>query len=155
LIAPFDRDPDRRAVTSWVDRDRPDQPGRLIRTVDLHEIRVDSVAVLSYGDYFQQYRQHPETKAVDPADGKPCHTWTRGLLQPQHVRASGVLRVGKESNRLASAEQPTDDPEEQVIEYPAPSHKCVGCDSLVGGRRRWCSEACRKRSKRRIAQPRA
>lgn len=152
LIAPFDRDPDRRAVTAWIDRDRPDQPGRLVRTVGLHEIREDTVAVLSYGDYFQQYRQHPESKATDPADGKPCHTWTRGLLQPQRVWATGVLRVGKESNRLASAEQP-DDPKEQVIEYPTPHRKCVGCDSLVESRRRWCSDACRKRTARRGANP--
>jgi hypothetical protein len=117
LIAPFERDPDRRAKMLWIDRDRPGQPGRLIRTDEVHEIRENSIAVLSYGDYFAQYRQHPEAKATDPADSKPCHTWTRGLLQPQHARATVLLRVGKESNRLADADQPADDPEEQVIEY--------------------------------------
>jgi hypothetical protein len=43
---------------------RPDQPGRQIRTIDVYEVRDDSTAVLSYGDYFEMYRQHPEGKAV-------------------------------------------------------------------------------------------
>lgn len=150
LIAAFERDPDRRAQTLWIDRDRPHRPGQLIRTTHLHEIREDSIAVLSYDHYFEQYRQHPEAKALDPADGKPCHTWTRGLLQPQHVCATGLLRVGKESNRLADSEHATDDPEEQVIEYPAHSRQCRGCDGLVSGRHRWCCEACRKRFARAL-----
>jgi hypothetical protein len=122
----------------------PERPGRRIRTSQPHELHDDSSVVLSYGDYFSQYRMHPETKATDPNDGKTCHTWTRGLLQPQHVRATGLLRVGKESNRLADTEQTVDDPEEQAIEYPMPSRRCRGCDTTVHGRRHWCSEACRK-----------
>jgi hypothetical protein len=46
----------------WLNR--PDQPGRQIRTVDVYEVRDDSTAVLSYGDYFEMYRQHPEGKAL-------------------------------------------------------------------------------------------
>jgi hypothetical protein len=106
LIGPFERDPARRLAMDWIDRDHPERPAGRIRTSEPHELHEDSAVVLSYGDYFEKYRLHPETKATDPTDGKTCHTWTRGLLHPQHVRATALLRVGKESNRLASTGQP-------------------------------------------------
>ena len=145
LVAPFERDPERREAMDWIDRDRPHESPRQIRTAGTYEIRPDSVAVLSYGDYFTDYRLHPEAKSLDPADRKPCHPWTRGLLEPQHIRAAKLLRIGKESNRLADTEQPTDEGE-LVIEYASSTQKCSGCEALVSGRRLWCSEACRKRA---------
>jgi hypothetical protein len=149
LIAPFERDPARRIAMDWIDRDHPERPGQRIRTSQPHALHGDSTVVLSYGDYFDQYRLHPETKATAPADGNTCHTWTRGLLLPQHVRATALLRVAKESNRLADSHQPAEDEHGQVIEYPRPSRKCRGCDAMVDGRRHWCSEACRKAHWRR------
>lgn len=151
LIAPFERDPERRRTSDWTDRDRPGAPTQRIRTDRPYEIRTDSTAVLSYADYFDNYRQHPETKAFDPADGQPCHTWTRGLLQPWHITASGLQRVGKESNRLADTHLQADE-EEQIIDYPAPTRTCRGCDAQVAGRRQWCSDACRKRAYRSTRQ---
>jgi hypothetical protein len=73
------------------------------------EYRAHSIQVLSYRDYFNQYRQHPESKAHDPTDGKRCHPWTRGQLQPWHITATERVRVGKESNRLTDTHQPVDD----------------------------------------------
>lgn len=96
-------------------------------------------------------RQHPESKALDPADGKRCHPWTRGQLEPWHIAATEQTGVGKESNRLTDTHQPTDDNDEQVIEYVAPTRKCRGCDATVSGRRQWCSDACRKRTGRSMA----
>ena len=148
LIAPFERDPVRRLRAHWIDRDNPDQPARQIHTAQTPQLRDGSLAVLSYRDYFDQYRRHPETKALDPTDGKSCHTWTRGLLQPWHVTATDVIRVGKESNRLTDTHGPTDNEDEQVIEYTAPVRQCRGCDRNVTGRRKWCSEGCRKRTVR-------
>ncbi len=134
LIAPFERDPATRLAAEWTDRDRPDQQGTQIRTHTQDEYLPGSTAVLSYGDYFDSYRKHPESKTLDPTDGKPCHTWTRGLLQPWHVRATVLRRVGKESNRLADTHLPADDETETVIEYPQPSRQCRGCDARVSGR---------------------
>lgn len=53
--------------------------------------------------------QDPELKAADPTDGQPCHTWTRGLLIPRHITATELLRVGKESNRLADTDLALDE----------------------------------------------
>jgi predicted nucleic acid-binding Zn ribbon protein len=148
LIAPFERDPVRRLQAHWIDRDQPEQPPRRIHTASTPEYRAGSVAVLSYRDYFNLYRRHPESKALDPSDGKPCHPWTRGALQPWHLTATETIRVGKESNRLTDTHQTVDDEDERAIEYPAPTRKCRGCDAPVNGRRQWCSERCRKRASR-------
>jgi hypothetical protein len=148
LIGPFERDPVKRLHANWIDRDQPDQPARRIHTATTPEHREGSIQVLSYRDYFNRYRQHPESKALDPTDGKRCHPWTRGQLQPWHITATEHVRVGKESNRLTDTHQSVDDVDEQVIEYPAPARKCRGCDIIVSGKRQWCSEACRKRTQR-------
>jgi hypothetical protein len=101
----------RRLTLGWLDRDRPDLPLRRVRTQDPHEIREDSIAVLSYGDYFDNYRIHPEAKTLDPTDGQPCHPWTRGLVDPWHITATGLTRIGKESNRLTDHPGWADDEE--------------------------------------------
>jgi hypothetical protein len=146
LIAPFERDPQRRAAMAWVDRDNSGTSQ--IRTSRTPDFIDGTTAVLSYRDYFEHYRQHPESKALDPTDTAACHPWTRGLLVPWSVRANDQRRVGKESNRLSDTQLPTEEPDEQVIEYPAATRRCRGCASLVPGRRRWCSERCRKRASR-------
>jgi hypothetical protein len=147
LIAPFERDPATRRVMPWIDRDHPDRPSRQIDTA-LYEIRDEHTTVLSYRDYFDNYRRHPEAKALDPTDKQPCHGWTRGLLQPRHITATELRRVGKESNRLSETELALDEADDAVIEYPAPTRKCRGCDERVTGRKQWHSEACRKRATR-------
>jgi hypothetical protein len=155
LIAPFERDPVRRLQADWTDRDRPNESSRRIHTALNPEYRSGSVAVLSYRDYFNQYRHHPEAKGLDPNDHKPCHPWTRGLLQPSKLTATQQIRVGKESNRIADPDQPIGEETDAVIEYPSPTRKCRGCDAQVSGRRQWCSEACRKKHSRRIPQGQA
>ncbi len=110
---------------NWIDRNCPNQPPRRIHTSQTPQLKPQSIAVLSYRDYFNQYRQHPESKALDPLDGKRCHPWTRGELQPWHITATEHTRVGKESNRLTDTRRPSDDEEEQVIEYaPGVRHDC-------------------------------
>jgi hypothetical protein len=151
LIAPFERDPVKRLHAAWIDRDHPEHHARQIHTSTNPEYRPGSTRVLSYRDYFNHYRHHPESKALDPTDGKRCHPWTRGQLHPWHVTATDFGRVGKEGKRLADIHQPVDDEDERVIEYPAPTHKCRGCETIVSGRTRWCTEACRKRHARQTA----
>lgn len=153
LIAPFERDPATRRALSWIDRDHPSDPPKTIHTAD-HEIRNGEIGVLSYRDYFTAYREHPERKTTDPSDEEPCHTWTRGLLQPRHITATELLRVGKESNRLADTDVSLDEEADAVIQYPTPTRKCRGCQELVLGRRQWCSEQCRKRASRAMARNR-
>jgi hypothetical protein len=131
-------------------------PAGFIHTALNLEYRPGRVAVLSYRDYFNQYRRHPEAKALDPKDQKPCHTWTKGLLRPWKLTAQeALIRVGKESNRIADPDQPINDQTDAVIEYPAHTRKCRGCDETVSGRRQWCSEACRKKHSRRTPQGRS
>jgi hypothetical protein len=73
--------------------------------------------VLSYRDYFNQYRNHPEAKMLGP-DGRPCHTWTRGQLAPRHVRSQVPLkRIGKDEAgeaELLEAVRRLNDAEEEV-----------------------------------------
>jgi hypothetical protein len=148
LIAPFETDPIKRIRAQWIDRDRPNKLPRQIHTSESVDYREGSIKVLSYRDYFARYRQHPEAKALDPTDGKRCHPWTRGELAPWDVRAAGLLRVGKESNRLTGTARPTFLEAERLIDYSPQERKCRACEAIVTGRREWCSEACRKRAAR-------
>jgi hypothetical protein len=148
LVAPFERDPVKRLQMPWIDRSDPQGGPVRIGVDDSPTIADSNIAVLSYGDYFEDYRLHPEAKMLAP-DGHPCHPWTRGLLRPRHVTPSKIVRIGKESNRLAETPLPVDLDHQAVVEYPEPK-ACAGCGTLVGGWRKWCSERCRKRAYRRV-----
>lgn len=149
LIAPFERDPTRRLLAMWIDRDRPSEPPSRVHTSTTAEHRDGSTAVLSYRDYFNQYRNHPEAKGLDPTNGTRCHPWTRGQLQPWSIAASDYVRVGKESTRLTHPQPKTHDEADEVIVYAQQGRSCLGCSTIVSGRRKWCSDACRKRQGRR------
>ena len=84
------------------------------------------------------------------SDGDRCHPRTRGFLQHHHVTATGLLRIGKESNPLLDPNDPT--PEEPTIEYRPRLCQRHDCNEPLNGRQdKWCSDACRKRSARRRA----
>jgi hypothetical protein len=153
LIAPFERDPAKRLEADWIDRADPRSGPRKIRVDPSRQIVDGTTAVLSFGDYFQEYRRHPELKSLGP-DREPCHTWTRGLLSPRHVEAAEPLtRIGKESNRLAETPLPAELDKEAFLEYPRP-RTCPGCGAEVSGRRKWCSDRCRKwASREHSAEP--
>jgi DNA adenine methylase len=59
---------------------------------------------MSYGDVLAEYETHPEPKSA-AADGTPCSRTTRGLLQRRPVRATSIVYIGKESNRLEEVEE--------------------------------------------------
>ena len=131
----------------WFDRHSPDTEPYRIRTGDPIDHIDDVIAVKSYRDYFDDYRLHREAKAADP-DGQPCHAWTRGLLQPRIIEATGLVRIGKEANRLTESPDLVLDKHDRAITYPEPG-TCDHCGlSLVGRQRRWCSDACRKQHRR-------
>lgn len=52
------------------------------------------------------------------------------------------------SDHLSETPMPAELDEKAVVEYPAP-RACPACGREVSGRRKWCSEACRKRAWRR------
>ncbi|HEU5215286.1 MAG TPA: hypothetical protein VFU30_07075 [Gaiellaceae bacterium] len=140
LIGPYSRDLDKLATQEWIDRGNPDRSYRL--NLDKpYEISDGTIGAQTIRDYYEAYRSHTDPKMLGP-DGERCHPWTRGLLQHHHVTATGLLRIGKESNPLLD---PNDlAPEEPTIEYRP--RLCVGCgDPLTGRQEKWCKEACRKR----------
>jgi hypothetical protein len=77
-------------------------------------------------------------------DRERCHPWTRGVLHHYTVIACDLVRIGKESNPLLAADDPV--PDDPAIEYRP--RVCPCCGEPVTGRRKWCGEACRKRSQR-------
>jgi hypothetical protein len=98
LVAPFDRDPE-----NWDEAEvfeRASRQNYRVQVGDPHVVRPGYVPLQTYGD-FEEFRSHPESKLAD-SDGKPCHPWSRGSLQPRHVRATALVRLGKESTRLTT-----------------------------------------------------
>jgi hypothetical protein len=143
LIGPYQRDLDELAAQEWIDRGNPDRSYRL-RLDKPYELSEDTIAAQTIRDYFESYRNHTDPKMLGP-DGERCHPWTRGLLLHHHVTATGLLRIGKESNPLLDPNDPT--PEEPTIEYRP--HICEHCGETLSGRQeRWCTDVCRKRASR-------
>ena len=144
LVAPFEKDPIVRMRRAWwFDRHQPKADAYRIRTTDPIDHSDGVIAVKSYRDYFDDNRLHREAKAADP-DGQPCHPWTRGLLQARIIEAAGLVRIGKEANRLTESPGLVLDDHDRAITYPEPG-TCDHCGlSLIGRQRRWCSDACRK-----------
>lgn len=61
----------------WIDRNAPDRGTTRIRTDPSNRLEPGSTAVLSYGDYFEEYRLHPEAKMLGPRRETlpPLDTW--------------------------------------------------------------------------------
>lgn len=96
-------------------------------------------------DYFEDYRLRPEAEALRPTDSRAI----RGLADFSR-RGTWVRAESCESVRRATGcrRPPAELDEEGVVEYPRP-RTCPGSGLEIGGRRKWCAEACRKRAKRR------
>jgi hypothetical protein len=144
LIGPYQRDPARLAQQGWTDRGNPNRTYRL-RLDNLYDLADDTIAAQTIRDYYDDYRHHTDAKMRGP-DGHGTHPWTTGLLQHHHVTATGLVRIGKESNPLLDPSDPT--PDDPTIEYRR--LLCDGCgEPLTGRQRNWCGEVCRKRTARR------
>jgi hypothetical protein len=141
LIGPYQRDPAQLAEQEWTDRANPTRTYRL-RIDKPYELSDDTIAAQTIRDYYDDYRHHTDAKMLGP-DGSRTHPWTTGLLQHHHVTATGLVRIGKESNPLLDPSDPT--PDDPTIEYRP--RLCAGCgEPLTGRQDKWCSEACRKRT---------
>jgi hypothetical protein len=99
LVAPYDADPSRYLELPW--RNRFDGQPYAVTTdpAGLH----GAVRIKAYGDVIAEYRVHPEVKSGDPRGGR-CRRSTRGYLPRRSVIATGVVHVGKESNRIEEVE---------------------------------------------------
>lgn len=151
LVARREDDRVKRRDLGWFARTDPTDTAYRIRTGDPTYVLPGIITVQSYGDYFKDFRRHPEAKEVGP-DGQPCGPWTRGQLGPSTVAVTSIVRIGKEANRLAS-DAGADATESGAAEYR--ESKCAGCGVAIPFDRRWCSDACRKRAGRKAnARPR-
>lgn len=116
LIAPFEPDPRCWLEMEWTDHYSSD-------TFRIHTERPpspDSVKVKTNRDVLDRYRAHPEPKSLD-AHGEPCARQTIGLLQRRMVRATDVVYIGKESNRLEDVTAGiVHDPDEILSTYSDP-----------------------------------
>jgi hypothetical protein len=102
-----------------------------------------TVPVQTYRDYFDEYSAHPEHKALGP-DGKPCHPWTEGQLNPPTVEAvPKLLRIGKESLPAADDDPGPSEPIGAEIIYA--DRVCTVCGEALTDRQETCSDRCRKR----------
>ncbi len=143
LIGAFESNSRIWLTMRWFDRQNPGATFR-IRVGD--PVPADgAIAVETYGAYLEEFMLHPESKAM--AQGERCHPWSRGLLQPRLVRASGIKRIGKEANRLAERPE-LDEHDTRPIVYEVPGHCSVCGEVLTSPRRRYCSAACKQKAYR-------
>jgi predicted nucleic acid-binding Zn ribbon protein len=152
LVTPREDDPAKRVNLVWFDRADPSGSVYGIRTGDPTYVVPGSITVASYSGYFEEFRRHPESKAAGP-DGEPCHPWTRGQLGPLEVEVTRIVRIGKETPRLAVDPRSGEASSFSAAEYR--ERTCAGCGQPIARDCRWCSEACRKKTARRLrARPR-
>jgi predicted nucleic acid-binding Zn ribbon protein len=149
LVAAREDDRAKRRELDWFDRADPSGRTYKIRTGDPQYVVPGTVAVQSYGDYFVDFRSHPEEKELGP-DGEPCRPSTRGQLKPSTVYVTSLVRIGKEANRLSNGNDSAEAAEFGAAEYRQSA--CAGCGKAIPPNRKWCSEACRKRQERRTAR---
>jgi hypothetical protein len=103
LIAPFEADPKRWTAIEWIDQ-YSGQPYRI--TTSGHRGAHGVARVKAYGEVFEEYEWHPESKCAD-ASGEPAHKQTIGLLQRRHVSVGQIIYIGRESNQLEEVEAGT------------------------------------------------
>jgi hypothetical protein len=100
LIAPYESDPERWTELDWIDQ----YSGNAFRiTTEGHHGGREVARVKTYGDVFEEYEWHPETKCAD-ADGEPASKQTVGLLHRRHITIDHVIYIGRESNQLEDVE---------------------------------------------------
>lgn len=144
LVAPFGTEPSQRC---WIQRGRGREP-TAITTIHPMYLIEGHTPVLDHRYLIASHAAHPEAKALD-STGRHCDGASHGLLRPRHIEATTLIRCGKEANRYA------DDPvsydplsADGVGQYEEPL--CESCGSRIDHRsgRRFCDDACRKRSAR-------
>ncbi len=146
LTAPLEDLPAARHAATWIDRHDEKNRRYRVRTANAADHIPGTISVLTYRDYFNEYRAHPEYKALSP-DGQQCHPWTRGPLQPPFIKAAPTLaRIGKESLPGAADDPDPGEPLDAEIVYT--ERVCPVCGVPLSDRQRVCGDRCRKRATR-------
>ena len=105
LIAPFTNDSASWLKLTYVDIHTRKQY-RITTDVD-SEARFDDsrlILVKPYGEIIRRYICHPEDK-YDSRSGGKCKPYTRGVLQPCHIIASGYELITKDATSLSSPDE--------------------------------------------------
>jgi hypothetical protein len=96
LIAPFEVDPKKWPKMNWVNQ----YSGKKFRiTTEKNLSSRFTARVKTYGDVFEEYAHHPESKCADE-HGNVCDRQITGLLYRRRVRIGEIIPIGKESNKL-------------------------------------------------------
>jgi hypothetical protein len=117
LIAPYESDPERWTDIEWIDQ----YSGKRyhISTKGYHGGQ-GVARVKTYGDVFEEYEWHPESKSAN-ANGEPAGKQTIGLLQRRHIIIDHFIYIGRESNQLEDVEGGLVSASDGYTEYPDPS----------------------------------
>lgn len=98
-ITPYEPDASQWLSLEWRNKHSPEDVFKLDTLGDMTTLTTGVVYVQSYRDVLAQYAIHPETK-FNQDDGQSCTPGYSGPLHRKHVRATGITRIGKESNDL-------------------------------------------------------
>jgi hypothetical protein len=145
LTAPREDTAERRRRAIWIDRHDQTRSRYRATAQSTADHIPGSTPVLAYHDYFNEYRAHPEHKALGP-DCQRCHAWTRGLLRPPVITSTRIERIGKETVIGAVDDPDPSQPISPEITYTAPT--CPVCGEPLRGKQRYCSDRCRKSASR-------
>jgi hypothetical protein len=118
LIAPFETNPRKWLQMFWIDQ----YSGKKFRiTTDRNYSSRNTARVQTYGEIFDEYAHHPESKCADE-HGNACDRQTKGLLYRRHVRIGEIVPIGKESNKLEEVDAGLIHSAESVyVTYPNPT----------------------------------
>jgi hypothetical protein len=118
LIAPFDTTPKKWLRMRWIDQ----YSGKRFRiSTDKTSGSRNTATVQTYGDVFEEYAHHPESKCADE-HGNICDRQTQGLLYRRHVRVGEIVAIGKESNKLEEVDAGLIHSADKVyVTYPDPT----------------------------------
>ena len=116
LIAPYESDPERWTDIEWIDQ-YSGTPYRI--TTEGHHGGRGVARVKTYGDVFDEYEWHPESKSA-AANGEPAGKQTIGLLHRRHITIDHVMYIGRESNQLEDVDAGLVRASDAYTEYPDP-----------------------------------
>jgi hypothetical protein len=121
LIAPFETNPKKWLQMNWIDQ----YSGKVFKTTTDNNVNSRATArVKTYGDTFEEYAHHPESKCADEL-GNVCDRQTTGLLYRRHVRIGEIIPIGKESNKLEEVGSGLIHSAENIYtEYPDQTRDC-------------------------------
>lgn len=121
LIAPFETNSKKWLQLRWIDQ----YSGNKFRiTTDKSFSSRNTGRVQTYGDVFDEYAHHPESKCADE-HGNVCDRQTTGLLFRRQVLIGEIVPIGKESNKLEEVDAGLIHSADSVyVTYPDPRRDC-------------------------------